>query len=101
MSFNLKFAISNPKLALDTIFERLFPVDDSIKRFAKWKYGKLPRVDISDIVSTELTKELKVFRPFDRMIGTWLAIALVVLASIPMLLETEKELKKRFPKDED
>lgn len=37
----------------------------------------------------------------DRMIGTWLAIALVVLAPIPMLLETENELKKRFPKDKD
>lgn len=75
----------------------------SMRNLTVWKFAqtyaakKMQRLGLYLVVLGLLASVVEI----DRMIGTWLAIALVVLAPIPMLLETEKELKKRFPKDED
>lgn len=74
-----------------------------MRNLAVWKFAqtyaarKMQRLGLYLVVLGLLASAVEI----DRMIGTWLAIALVVLAPIPMLLKTEKELKKRFPKDED
>lgn len=75
----------------------------SMRNLTVWKFAqtyaakKMQRLGLYLVVLGLLASVVEI----DRMIGTWLAIALVVLAPIPMLLEIEKELKKRFPKDED
>ncbi|MCP4672179.1 MAG: class I SAM-dependent methyltransferase [Desulfobacula sp.] len=68
--FNLTGAFRNPFDGVNTALERMFPVDPTIKRIAKWKHGKLPRVDISDLVSKEKIENISVLRPYDRKIGT-------------------------------
>ena len=74
-----------------------------MRNLTVWKFAqtyaakKMQRLGLYLVVLGLLASAVEI----DRMIGTWLAIALVVLAPIPMLLEIEKELKKRFPKDED
>ena len=75
----------------------------SMRNLSVWKFAqtyaakKMQRLGLYLVVFGLLASAVQM----ERMIGTWLGIALVVLAPIPMIFEIEKELKKRFPKDED
>jgi hypothetical protein len=74
-----------------------------MRNLSVWKFAqtyaakKMQRLGLYLVVFGLLASAVEM----DRMIGTWLGIALVVLAPIPMIFEIEKELKKRFPKDEE
>jgi len=74
-----------------------------MRNLSVWKFAqtyaakKMQRLGLYLVVFGLLASAVEM----DRMIETWLGIALVVLAPIPMIFEIEKELKKRFPKDEE
>jgi len=49
---------------------RLFPIDDAVKRMARWRHGKLKRVDLTDFLDKELVTRVEILRPLNRKIGT-------------------------------